>query len=476
MPPKPRPRNASTAPKGSSALAAAQPPQTKDVAMPPPPNPPTPRAILEPEMNALQGCLRSAIVKTGQIYQFYTDVARLGVQGHAPPPPRSLVASLGREVEKYDQLCDAMESHLVRAIAVLERDINRERNRLREEELAAKGPEALADTETQERAAPTAPSSPSSQQQIAVHGSDDFTQTQPTPATSPPSGALAPAHSGRRPSAISLSSLHRPAFPHKLDLSSTALKLDEADILARSALASPVTLAPKSARPTASTEFPPDFLSSLAGASEGHVDIDLTTSELHSGSNADNTAGNSADKPIELDLDMDADIFGPASGPSNTATSTVVQDLMNQNGVSAPSGLDNAAHKDQDRIDMEIFGALDQANEGHEIFGSFHGPEQGTSDHPPQADQPNPTSSTAAPSPGSLLASFNTASSGAGEHSSDNVSGLDASFDMGSLDLGGISNDFNSGFDFGPHTENGTFSDMEALFNLGDENESKDAS
>ncbi|TFK57689.1 hypothetical protein OE88DRAFT_1651557 [Heliocybe sulcata] len=153
--------------------------------------------------------------------------------------------------------------------------------------------------------------------------SDDPMQTQPTLSMSPPSGALAPAHSGRRPSAISLSSLHRPAFPHKLDLSSTALKLDEADILAHSALASPVTLAPKSARPTASTEFPPDFLSGLAGASEAPVDMDLTTPELHASGNVDAAGtGNSADKPIELDLDMDvdADIFGPPPGSSDTNT------------------------------------------------------------------------------------------------------------------------------------------------------------
>ncbi|TFK57688.1 hypothetical protein OE88DRAFT_1651554 [Heliocybe sulcata] len=62
MPPKPRPRNASTAPKGSPALSAAKPPSTKDAPMPPPPNPPTPQAILEPEITALQGCLRASML------------------------------------------------------------------------------------------------------------------------------------------------------------------------------------------------------------------------------------------------------------------------------------------------------------------------------------------------------------------------------------------------------------------------------
>lgn len=39
-----------------------------------------------------------------------------GIHKHAPNPPRSLMASLGREVEKYDQLCDALELHLVRRL------------------------------------------------------------------------------------------------------------------------------------------------------------------------------------------------------------------------------------------------------------------------------------------------------------------------------------------------------------------------
>ena len=36
-----------------------------------------------------------------------------GIHQYAPGPPRSLTASLGREIEKFDQLCDALESRLV---------------------------------------------------------------------------------------------------------------------------------------------------------------------------------------------------------------------------------------------------------------------------------------------------------------------------------------------------------------------------
>lgn len=36
-----------------------------------------------------------------------------GIQKYASEPPKALTAALGREVEKYDQLCDAVEAQLV---------------------------------------------------------------------------------------------------------------------------------------------------------------------------------------------------------------------------------------------------------------------------------------------------------------------------------------------------------------------------
>ncbi|KIY50442.1 hypothetical protein FISHEDRAFT_27938, partial [Fistulina hepatica ATCC 64428] len=103
-------------------------------AMPPPPQP---DGILEPEVDALSTCLKNAAVKTGQIYRFYADAHKLNIQTHAPRPPQSLVASLGREVEKYDQLCDAIETQLLRAIAVLQRDLTREEERIARETAAS---------------------------------------------------------------------------------------------------------------------------------------------------------------------------------------------------------------------------------------------------------------------------------------------------------------------------------------------------
>jgi len=42
------------------------------------------------------------------------------IHHYAPGPPRSLTASLGREIEKFDQLCDALESRLVRMFPILD--------------------------------------------------------------------------------------------------------------------------------------------------------------------------------------------------------------------------------------------------------------------------------------------------------------------------------------------------------------------
>ncbi|KAH8834824.1 hypothetical protein DL96DRAFT_1571892 [Flagelloscypha sp. PMI_526] len=82
--------------------------------MPPPPVPPS---ILEPEITAMAVCLKNAVVKTGEIYKFYADTQRLGIQRYAPRPPQALTSALGREIETYDQLCDSMETSLRNAIA-----------------------------------------------------------------------------------------------------------------------------------------------------------------------------------------------------------------------------------------------------------------------------------------------------------------------------------------------------------------------
>jgi hypothetical protein len=129
----------------------------------------------------------------------------------------------------------------------------------------------------------------------------------------------------RRQSTISLSSLSRPQVPPKLDLSPDAMRITPGEFAQGlgGGLPSPVTLAPKSGRTTASSEFPPDFMAALASdMSTRPVDIDLTmapeggTTTAHVG--LDPSLGSSADRPIELDLElegMDIDLFG--DGPTN---------------------------------------------------------------------------------------------------------------------------------------------------------------
>ena len=249
-----------------------------------------------------------------QLKRLYRHIHR-----YAPYPPRALVSSLRRELEKYDQLCDAMQSHIVRvsivssafsnsnghqsrAINVLKRDLEKEQNRIKVEEEAAAAAAALATT----RVPPNSPT------------------VSPTVSGTPEPGPKGPSMTARRQSTISLSSLHRPAFPHKLDLSAATLRLNPEDLGLQSGLASPVMLAPKSSI----SRVPPDF----PFGSSGEVDIGLTldygvSAELSapgsSGSmvGIDPTLGSSADKPIEL-LGLDIELFSENTTVSNTTGST----------------------------------------------------------------------------------------------------------------------------------------------------------
>lgn len=105
--------------------------------------------------------------------------------------------------------------------------------------------------------------------------------------------------------------------------------------LSASGMTSPVTLAPRTARPgTATGEIPPDLMaaiaSSEAAAASRPVDIDLTldsdpaVEQRAMNLDIDPTLGGSADKPIELDLDMDMEemsgIFGPEPSSGDVET------------------------------------------------------------------------------------------------------------------------------------------------------------
>ncbi|KAF9535776.1 hypothetical protein CPB83DRAFT_901456 [Crepidotus variabilis] len=354
--------------------------QDDSKAMPPPPipeNKSTQPKILQSEFAALTSCLRDAVVKTGQIYKFHAETRRLGVANQVVSPPSSLTSGLGRDIERYDQLCDSIEAQIVRrstcatfqflilikvrAINVLKRDLRREERRLEEEERGK-----LAETSM---LPPPEPMAEDVVSQLPSDGEATNPRASPTITTS----VL-----GRRPSAISISSLHRPQFPLKLDLSSTSLKFTEEEAMKyQKGLASPVTLAPKSARPT---EFPPDFIAAFSGSlppdmGSGTSNIDLTLSDdphlpqSHGQMNVN--LGDSSDKPIELDMDVDM-LFGDpaeASEVNNTNSGLFSPSL--------PDGNVEQSQKDQQQI-MADFNMDSNVNTDSELFGDFSSSQQST--------------------------------------------------------------------------------------------------
>lgn len=407
-------------------------------AMPPPP---PPRAVLlEPEIESLRRCLQNAVLKTGQIYAFYGDTRRLEIAKYTSSPPQALTSALGRELEKYDQLCDTIESHLLRAIAILQRDLQREERkqeaiRLEQEALKSK---ALKETQTAEEfPEPAAPSSV------------EFIPTNPR---NSPTLTGAGSMNLRRPSAISISSLQRPSIPLKLDLPSSSMRIstEEGSSIYPNGPPSPVTLAPKSARPMGANEYPHEFIATFTNPVDPSV-IDLTILPENNDHNRmkpniDPAVGSSSDKPIELDLDMSEvdmsmnDLFGdneePSAGPS---------------GVGNMFGATNAAKpaKDSDLIDLTT----------QDIFASL-------SNNPiPPAGNIQMSDSSApaeAPSPATLLAAgFSQRLSPSNPLGSDTgLSGSDQPFDMTSVGDFGDLGAFNPGSDF-------TIQDMETFLSMG---------
>ncbi|KAG2129782.1 hypothetical protein DEU56DRAFT_816666 [Suillus clintonianus] len=441
MPPKPKPRKVVKAPKSASSQTKFLEPQDtpSDSAMPPPPVPPKAMAILEPEMNALMDCLKNAVVRTGQIYSFHADSRRLGINRYAPYPPRSLTDSLGREVERFDQLYDAMESRLLRAIAVLERDLAREQYRAREAENAAIATRTRSKSTSESPTTRKVPLPP-------LEVNTDIIMGPPAlPAqASPPHGLANPA---RRGSTISLSSLHRPPFPLKLDLSSSSLRMsaEEAALFSQS-LPSPVSLAPKSARPSAQTEL--DLMAAFASATAGssqHVDIDLTVDDDPPMAPIDASLGSSADKPIELDLDsidMEmstmTDLFGDGT-ETGSGENSGVEGIFSP--VAPDSGASNPAKESQEGgLDMEMLGALsavDNNNHGNDMFGPSDASGLQSGQHSSLGVQSSPPSNVA-PSPSAILASF----AGSQSDGTHQLPAGDGNFDLSTLDLSNFDSTF----------------------------------
>lgn len=240
---------------------------------------------------------------------------------------------------------------------------------------------------------------------------------------------------GRRPSAISISSLQRPVAPLKLDLSSASLRIAEDPALFSDGLASPVTLAPKSARPLAPNEFPPELMAAFASAASatGAVDIDLTEDDTtHLPMSIDPAAGSSADKPIELDLDaMDIDmndLFGDSTGhDESTNSKTAMDGLFSTHKV----------HSDGNAVQSD---GKSQKGDGS-FLTTFPG-DAGNSMFARATPKP-PTTGQHAPSPNTVLASLQSGGdNGPPPNLTATTMGSGGTFDIGSLDLSHLSPSF----------------------------------
>ncbi|KAJ7151567.1 hypothetical protein C8R46DRAFT_914090 [Mycena filopes] len=385
MPPKPRPvpRKPSLSKPPTASTSAIK--LEQDAKSMPPPPPPVPAGILVPEVTALATCLKNAVVKTGQLYGFYADTRKLGIQNYAPAPPQSLTSALGREVEKYDQLCDSIESQLLRAISVLQRDLAREERRIKEAEAEAEAKaKSIAGRTRSASRSPTSTRVPLPNVDLSAPPGDGSRPSTADLSMSPPLASSSIA--GRRPSAISISSLHRPL---KLDLSSVRITAEEASLFSHG-LASPVTLAPRSARPYGPNELPPEIIAALASASSDPqaqnqtraVDIDLTSPDHTHPPDVEMTSlGNTAEKPIELDLEaMEIDmamsgLFDTGDGDGDNASSAGGEGLFTPvvQGPNIPgiTGMGNGKSVKQEEEDDSFLSALSGAGDGEDIFASL---------------------------------------------------------------------------------------------------------
>ena len=214
-------------------------------------------------------------------------------------------------------------------------------------------------------------------------------------------------------------------------------------------LASPVTLAPKSARPMGPNEFPPELMAAFAASSAVTMDTNHDVPLLGLGIGL----GDTSDKPIELDLDaMDiemANMTGTFGNPAETGESGNSND-----GLFSPLlGDGGGPHLDQSNLMQSAQHAVGDASSNfhmdpsatEELFGGLTpSADLGVDLENSAASMLQPQSSSM-PSPGSLLAQFSDPAALLHDKvpSSDNpVHDADNSFDINSLDLSNLHPEF----------------------------------
>ncbi|EJD55220.1 hypothetical protein AURDEDRAFT_179010 [Auricularia subglabra TFB-10046 SS5] len=362
---------------GKPGKADMPPPANVPVRAHTPPAPPQPGPMLIDEITTMQSALQVCVVKSAEIFRFQADAARAGIAKHAMNGSRGAAAALHRSVERYQQAYDSLEAEILRAVTVLENDLEREKARIeakrQEQALATQlvaSPEAM-DIDTQH----TQPMSPTVIAQASVSG-------------------LA----ARRPSAVSLSSLAHRAPPLRLDLSSVLPM-------------SPVTLAPRTGAPHTSVDFQADFMLAPPPPlpqpqvyQPSHV-IDLTL---------DSDPAGTSQHPIDLDAESDLFGGGDMESPSNA--------------------LPGGQQQDTQGADTNLFG-------GNDVDGLFNAlaPPESHGPDPALLNALQTEGAPSAASSGDILAMFQ--SSGAEGADPLNFGVGATNTGLGNMDLGGDSYD-----------------------------------
>ncbi|KAG8987301.1 hypothetical protein FRB90_003420, partial [Tulasnella sp. 427] len=241
-----------------------------------------PAPLFVSEVKEMFYCIRGAALKGAEIVRYQTDMKQIQGDNDQPAPvPKHLLGAFRRDTERLDQVCDVIEAKILRLMSVLVREINREKAKaaedaaakaaLEQEQAAAAAAAALAATDNEASMTETVKSE---SMEVDTQPAEQPSDADKMPPPPEPNSKLAPPRvSSTAPSVVSLSTLPSSS----LDLSEAAaaaaqttkvrlarnfsLKIDlpapslggsfpgAAPTAAASRPASPVTLAPKSARP-----------------------------------------------------------------------------------------------------------------------------------------------------------------------------------------------------------------------------------
>ncbi|GAA5991633.1 hypothetical protein JCM10908_001063 [Rhodotorula pacifica] len=245
---------------------------------------------------ALESALKATTLQLSRILAYQARLQQHGTAQYGPSAPTTLVKQLARDAESFDTVCRALEQRVLRAIAILERDVRRAKGIAA---APASKPHPTADLEQEDLAMPfalppagtaaTTAAEPASAAAAVPTMQIDLTDEN----SSPPAGA------GAGPTTTGLSSELDLSLPFQLRPSSSATTTTKS---ATAAAAPPISSAPP----------PPSISSSSFDASSlGAAGIP---------SFPDSTADDIDALLSSLDMPAFASATSPsASGPAATA-------------------------------------------------------------------------------------------------------------------------------------------------------------